>query len=708
MMSKKQWFVLFCLFIIYILLGSTFFYYVQSHDEAHKREIEKEERKIIEELINKHYNSTMEDTKPDLFQKLTNYCGKPMLSNVTDEEDPPKWDFYHAVFFSVTVVTTVGYGNLAPTTMLGRIVMMFYSLIGISVNSIVMLTLGDYFGKSFVKLYRRWKTAKMEYDTTRLGLISQIVLYLVPGFTFFIFLPAFIIMAFEEWDYDVAVYYCFVTITTIGFGDIVAGVNKPGQGTVMWLAYKIFLLVWIIIGLGYGLMVLGFISRGLRSKKIRAIEHALAMNIKKTPHKIRSELRSLVHEFLLLKVKRVYKHEFVYTPHKIERSQSCPDLRIYDDNKLVVPAMNRRRACSACVFVSPLIRMSSDSDLTQIDMERTFPRKLSEQSNLLLRVANALGSIDNEEIDDNVNTIRSLNQESRLNIPFVRKRACSEVKFPQKLPENKYQNDLTWYGKPSFVNLQEIREGLQYGKARSRTLPIQPPNIFSKIKNTIKGTSNKDNKDVDVEKQESAKVPIPRTNSEAINKYVNNTRHGRPSILHQPSSDSVLEETSIADFLRMLANISIDGEEDEEPKPVPNRKLGTASLTPPDLSPMTRRAILNSCRKGSLMPPSHNPASGRRFSLRPSNFLEPSPPKRVNLNPNTLEVPSSHSHHLSPPPPYTPFATTDRDVPGRRSIRVPGSNRRYSLRPVLNLNQSSTGPVQRQVRKRDDSYSERL
>lgn len=63
----------------------------------------------------------------------------------------------------------------------------------------------------------------MEYDTTKLSLIAQIILYLVPGFTFFIFLPAVIIMVFEGWDYVLAVYYAFVTLSTIGFGDYVAG-----------------------------------------------------------------------------------------------------------------------------------------------------------------------------------------------------------------------------------------------------------------------------------------------------------------------------------------------------------------------------------------------------------------------------------------------------------------------------------------------------
>lgn len=63
----------------------------------------------------------------------------------------------------------------------------------------------------------------MNYESWKLGLCGQIALYLIPGFLFFIFIPAYVIMVFENWDYDVAVYYAFVTLTTIGFGDFVAG-----------------------------------------------------------------------------------------------------------------------------------------------------------------------------------------------------------------------------------------------------------------------------------------------------------------------------------------------------------------------------------------------------------------------------------------------------------------------------------------------------
>lgn len=64
---------------------------------------------------------------------------------------------------------------------------------------------------------------KKSKDFWKLGFAAQALLYLIPGIIIFIILPAVAFMYFEDWEYDLAVYYAFVTLTTIGFGDYVAG-----------------------------------------------------------------------------------------------------------------------------------------------------------------------------------------------------------------------------------------------------------------------------------------------------------------------------------------------------------------------------------------------------------------------------------------------------------------------------------------------------
>jgi hypothetical protein len=57
-------------------------------------------------------------------------------------------------------------------------------------------------------------------------MVAVMILYLVPGFVIFLILPSCVFMHFESWTFIKSFYYAFVTLTTIGFGDIVAGNEK--------------------------------------------------------------------------------------------------------------------------------------------------------------------------------------------------------------------------------------------------------------------------------------------------------------------------------------------------------------------------------------------------------------------------------------------------------------------------------------------------
>lgn len=82
-----------------------------------------------------------------------------------------------------------------------------------------------HFCLQFLSAHERYKAYKMatkkNYVPRRLGLIAQIVVYLLPGIVIFLFLPSLLFSYFEDWPYSVSIYYSFVTLTTIGFGDFV-------------------------------------------------------------------------------------------------------------------------------------------------------------------------------------------------------------------------------------------------------------------------------------------------------------------------------------------------------------------------------------------------------------------------------------------------------------------------------------------------------
>ena len=53
-----------------------------------------------------------------------------MFSGILFSRFDEKWDYHNAFFFTGTLATTIGYGNLVPKTDSGRIFCLFFCLFG--------------------------------------------------------------------------------------------------------------------------------------------------------------------------------------------------------------------------------------------------------------------------------------------------------------------------------------------------------------------------------------------------------------------------------------------------------------------------------------------------------------------------------------------------------------------------------------------------
>ncbi|XP_029812003.1 potassium channel subfamily K member 4 isoform X2 [Suricata suricatta] len=125
-----------------------------------------------------------------------------------------------------------GYGNAALRTDAGRLFCIFYALVGIPLFGILLAGVGDRLGSSL----RRG-----------IGHIEAI---------------------FLGWSKLEAIYFVVVTLTTVGFGDYVAGAS-PNQNNA---AYQPLVWFWILLGLAYFASVLTTIGNWLRvvSRRTRA------------------------------------------------------------------------------------------------------------------------------------------------------------------------------------------------------------------------------------------------------------------------------------------------------------------------------------------------------------------------------------------------------------------------------------------------------
>ncbi|RWS12312.1 open rectifier potassium channel protein 1-like protein [Dinothrombium tinctorium] len=182
-----------------------------------------------------------------------------------------RWDFYNSVFFAITVVTTIGYGHLSPSTSLGRLFCIVYALFGIPMTGILLGAIGDRFSRCFLDKVHKVRKRNDKRRTNKLIVLKHALLYFVPWFIVFLILPAFIFNLTENWSFLEGFYYSFVTLSTIGFGDYVAG-----QFDKDWARYyRIVVVLWIIFGLAYLSMILNFISQGFRSHHLSNVMNSL-------------------------------------------------------------------------------------------------------------------------------------------------------------------------------------------------------------------------------------------------------------------------------------------------------------------------------------------------------------------------------------------------------------------------------------------------
>ncbi|CAF3086236.1 unnamed protein product, partial [Rotaria sp. Silwood2] len=158
------------------------------------------------------------------------------------------WTFSSAMLYSATVITTIGYGNITPKTTEGKIATMIYAMFGIPLMFMCLTYTGDLLADAFITgyskmvnfIYRQicyrylkaWLPFKgrqsfeqpdSEHEEARhvpiVATLGVLALYIAMG--------AFLFAQWESWHVLDGAYFCFITFTTIGFGDLV-----PGKGTV--------------------------------------------------------------------------------------------------------------------------------------------------------------------------------------------------------------------------------------------------------------------------------------------------------------------------------------------------------------------------------------------------------------------------------------------------------------------------------------------
>ncbi|XP_022252747.1 potassium channel subfamily K member 1-like isoform X2 [Limulus polyphemus] len=147
-----------------------------------------------------------------------------------------------------------GYGHVTPLSRGGKVFCIVYGLLGIPLTLILLTAYVErlmipttwflqFLNSKFGHLYQSFNIRMVHFATVATAIISL-----------FFLIPAAILSYLEpDWDFLDSIYYCFISLTTIGLGDYI-----PGEGTDHKLRplYKVCVTFYLLIGLTFMMLLL--------------------------------------------------------------------------------------------------------------------------------------------------------------------------------------------------------------------------------------------------------------------------------------------------------------------------------------------------------------------------------------------------------------------------------------------------------------------
>ncbi|XP_035385341.1 potassium channel subfamily K member 2b [Electrophorus electricus] len=275
-MRWKTVLTVFLLVVLYLIVGATVFKALeQPHESWQRVAILGQKLQFLTE-----HSCVNSSELEELVKQVTSAIRAGVNPSGNSSNQTSLWDLSSSFFFAGTVITTIGFGNISPHTEGGRIFCIVYALLGIPLFGFLLAGVGDQLGTIFGKCIARVEKmiVKWNVSQTKIRVIST-VLFILLGCLLFVTLPAIIFKHIEGWSTLEAIYFVVITLTTIGFGDFVAGEGERrhhqesnGGSELEYLDYyKPVVWFWILVGLAYFAAVLSMIGDWFRviSKKTK-------------------------------------------------------------------------------------------------------------------------------------------------------------------------------------------------------------------------------------------------------------------------------------------------------------------------------------------------------------------------------------------------------------------------------------------------------
>ncbi|XP_062253556.1 potassium channel subfamily K member 16-like [Platichthys flesus] len=244
--------------LTYLLVGATIFQILEREAESNNRN-----HFQLEKLHFLANYTCLDGPALEKFVQVILDAWEKGVNPSGNSTNPSNWDFSSSFFFAGTVVTTIGYGNLSPSTVSGQVFCVFYALCGIPLNLAFLKQMGKCLTIHLGRLKRAMVSVVPHKQTVEALAVS---FFFISGSLLFLVIPPLLFSYVEGWTFGEGFYFTFITLSTIGFGDYVVGTD-PGKEYIS--LYRSLAGIWIIFALAWLALILNMGSR--------VMEHVVVM-----------------------------------------------------------------------------------------------------------------------------------------------------------------------------------------------------------------------------------------------------------------------------------------------------------------------------------------------------------------------------------------------------------------------------------------------
>ncbi|KAI5278005.1 potassium channel subfamily K member 7 [Manis pentadactyla] len=169
------------------------------------------------------------------------------VSSLGHGSETRNWDLPSALLFTASILTTTGYGHMAPLSAGGKAFCVVYAALGLPASLALVAALRHCL-LPLLSLPGTWVAIRWQLVPARAALLKAAGLGLLVATTF-ILLPALVLWGLQgDCSLLEAIYFCFSSLSTISLGDLLPSRGR-GLHPVLYHLGQLALLGYLLLGL---------------------------------------------------------------------------------------------------------------------------------------------------------------------------------------------------------------------------------------------------------------------------------------------------------------------------------------------------------------------------------------------------------------------------------------------------------------------------